>query len=923
MGPHCEMIEKMRRWMRQRGWDRLIGKERSFRQTLYHHVEAQLGVIECLRPLITCDVSFGLTDREVDALLVTALLHDLDKETEPWQSAVGAGRKPPGHVHRESVLRELPEWSRLADPQNAEGFEDLVIGACDLHHAAVRTPGAVLAQHLAGTAEPRWKILQELYADVDGVVSCDGAIEAARLAGHRWAGKLDVCWHAVDTVRGVSSALLNGAAVEAHATAGWVPLLYFVDGTVYAALPGTAARVKLCDVEELLAAKVAHLMPPDFEMKLVFGDPTAKFLVKREFVDSSPRKVKEYLQAAFRRMSPRRFEKQTPSKRSEALRIIAGQREFSNWGDRKRQLRELGTTGCLANVLRWFKALCLKDDSLLAIACPAEWERVSAVLNARLPRGWRRLTGLSTLKTADDLRAIKTALWDNCAFHTQGSFRKRAPEEQAELLISVLMQAYRAAYARLDLSALPSCLSPRKIAAVLGGDLRMPELSRGRSDFALEVKSYGETKASAAFGGQTLMCPLSNEAWPPSVELTGTDLVSGTDKHANRRRVGSKTWKNLGGFPVAPGMRLELLLRSVLLQSDLEDARLLAIIPPKNLGPIAGEELLKQVRLLDAEFLKAMDPVAPISERQIALSFTPWIAANIDEVGWYAGLASIAMRRREVNEATGRDLGEAILELLEVLEPEPGDGAPGTREQKLKRQAEGLRRLAEGRYGMRFESWPEAVAAFLDNTRQDVRELLQHDEALQDVRSRALRMRGPTILAETPNAVLFLMPQSLRTSKKESAVDTAIRELFLSIVFAVGTNCPCALLAMDEPLTFTGGEGMVRIPANAALRSHIASWRAGLRTAGAQGVAPPTHEWLVAKELDLWAEGLLAAHLIARWKADDDPDRGVFGGSSPLYQVLRIRSAGALVRRAEQRKVRTRWTSKELVLILNLARVTA
>ena len=920
MTSRLELIEQMNRWMLQRGWDRLVGKERSFRQTLYHHVQAQLGLIESLRPLLERQASFGLTDREVDALLVAALLHDMGKEREPWQSAVSAGRKPPGHVVREDILRELPPWSKLADPQNTQEFEDLVVGACGLHHAAMRTSGAILAQHLSGGSERRWKMLQELYADFDAVVSCGDAVEAADQAGARWAGRLSIRWHEVKAVRGVSSALLNGAAVDAHVAVGWTPVLYFIDGTVYAALPTDVGSVQTDDVEEALARKLAHFMSPGFELKLVFGDPTAKFLVKPEFVDLLPKKIEEYLFRAFRRMSPKSFERQNPAKRSESLKIVAGRRTFPSGEEQqahKRLLRELGVAVCLANVLRWFKALCLRGDSVLASALPGDWECASAVLNGRLPNNWRRLTMLSTLKPANDFRTVKRAFWDNSVFHAQGSVRALAPEEQAKILISFLMQAYRAAYTRLDPDALLPRVSPVKIAATLIGELRIPEITPVHLDFTVEGQSYSNAKASRAFTDQALMCPLSNETCPPSAELTGTDLVAGTDKHTNRRRIGSKTWKDLGGFPIAPRTRLELLLRSVLLQSDLVDARLLAIIPPKNVGPVEGEKLLEQVRLLDAEFLKATDPSAAISERQVAVTFTRWVAANIEALGWDAGLPEIALWARKRSKSSDKDLEDAILELLEV----PVAEEPQARESIARREREGLQVMAAS-WGLQFESWPEAVAAFRDNTRQDVRRLLNEDEALREVREKALKMRRPTVLAETPNAVLFLLPQSLRV-KKESAVDTAIRELFLAVVFARGTNCPCALLTMDEPLTFTGGEGMVRIPRNASLRSHIANWRASQRTAEASQVAPLTQEWLLAAELDVWAEGLLAAHLVTQWTASDDRKRSLFPGRSPLYDALRIRSAGALVRRAEQRKVRTRWTSKELDLITNLAKVRA
>ncbi|OGA05531.1 MAG: hypothetical protein A3I00_04675 [Betaproteobacteria bacterium RIFCSPLOWO2_02_FULL_64_12] len=151
--------------------------------------------------------------------------------------------------------------------------------------------------------------------------------------------------------------------------------------------------------------------------------------------------------------------------------------------------------------------------------------------------------------------------------------------------------------------------------------------------------------------------------------------------------------------------------------------------------------------------------------------------------------------------------------------------------------------------------------------------------------------------------ILVLLPQAIRTNQKESSANSAIRELFLSLLIADALSVGVALIDPDEALTFTGGEGIVRIPRNAALRSEVARVRSGRQPEGTSVGVPASHEWLLPHEVGPWLHALAAVHEVAG--VQSRKRERAFPERSALYHVLSARSSGALLRRVEA-KTKTR-----------------
>jgi len=171
------------------------------------------------------------------------------------------------------------------------------------------------------------------------------------------------------------------------------------------------------------------------------------------------------------------------------------------------------------------------------------------------------------------------------------------------------------------------------------------------------------------------------------------------------------------------------------------------------------------------------------------------------------------------------------------------------------------------------------------------------DNLAQRIRETVYGLRPPIeFVAQTPN--LVLAPSSnprisgksaLVESDKDSDTKAALKQLLITLTFALGLDCSVAILqddeSLDEIILETGGATYV--PPLPSVRDLIAR----SRSREAQQKLSPA--WLSQSEAVCWLRALASAVLLAN-KADYPP-------RNDLYQVLTVRSKGALMRRIEQK----------------------
>jgi hypothetical protein len=153
--------------------------------------------------------------------------------------------------------------------------------------------------------------------------------------------------------------------------------------------------------------------------------------------------------------------------------------------------------------------------------------------------------------------------------------------------------------------------------------------------------------------------------------------------------------------------------------------------------------------------------------------------------------------------------------------------------------------------------------------------------------------------------ILALLPNAV-SMNKESDVNAAIRQLFLSLVLNSALGVSIAIIQPDEALTFSGCEGSVLVPRSPALRAEVARVRRKQAVAGIPPGVPPTHGWLLPHETLPWLQTLVALHTLGREHSNQSGKSiSVFPSRSAFYDILSARSAGFVLRRMENKLARS------------------
>lgn len=494
---------------------------------------------------------------------------------------------------------------------------------------------------------------------------------------------------------------------------------------------------------------------------------------------------------------------------------------------------------------------------------------------------------------------------------------KPPPQQQAEL-IRRLSKIFQSAVARLPEGVLPPPLDGKRLADVFLGDLLLPGFSSS-SNVAEHLEGYLRAKDGAE---NVLFCPWSNETGQ-NVLGTGSDFGVATDGHSNRLPMQDKTWKNRGGVGMTLSSRYELMLRRLLL--GVPSKQLIALIPPVQLGSLDGRRLVDAVRQLEQEFALHSREFSPNPTRRFSFDLTDQIArtwrkdedASLATLLSYTSAVETAKGHRknldkELQEAFGpSDDGDELSEFNRRHGKDFTTWTKAREDKQLKQGAEAeflrsaLSSLNE-ECGTSFRTWEELVESIYLGQSDEARTALNTSEEVRERRRLALKFReSGRFVCQTPNLIFVLLPDSV-TVGKDNTVNASIRQLFLSLIIANALGASVALIEAEEVLTFSGGEGAVRIPRNTALRSEVSRVRRSWAAMGKSPGVPPTHEWLLPHETESWLNILAAVHYLAGQRLDEKGNT-LFPESSALYDVLSARSAGFLARRIENKAKRNVW----------------
>lgn len=942
-GPATERLRLAAEWMGARGWREKLAKRAVYNQSLFHHVLTELGFLESLADLLRRPETLALSDNQIESLLAAVLCHDAGKANPAWLEAVLAGVPPPTHVHREEVEEAITEWLAYSGNGGEAGFVASVRAAIGLHHRATQGAASVLDQLLhGGQQDVRWRELAKLVEGIDKTCSAPSVNEAATAARKLLGAGLDFAFHRVQVLRGVSTVFLHRACETVFSAVGWTPSLHFTDGTLYAGPKSQHLAGPTIDaIGRELAGLLDKLFDPAKLDEQVVGDPRSDMLPKPELFQLG--RLEAYLRRAsgrsksanLRRQFWNEKEQQFTARFAKTLEAYWRQADWRQEPERvpvpsandekQAVLDRLVEAVPLDGIIRFFKAALLDDKLIDATRWP-----LSDLDHAAANAAAGRVDGDETLKEESrdrHLAAVRRqslkAWRDRLKREYEHAFRGATfkglegvtndPARNAARVIDPFLEeadgkgvkwlskptAERVdefirrlvgivERSELPPGAVPVPLEAENLAKVLLEDIVVPGSGRWL-DVDEHLRSYS----------LTAVCPLSNESNAGALG-SGSDLGLKTDGHSNRLPVHGKTWKDRDGVATSSATRYELMLRRLILGRPA--AKLLVLVPPVNLGAAAGRRIVDEVAQLEQEVALCSGERTVDPARRFSFGLTEQMARN-----WAAGgggrLADTLSFRRDPQKAQA-DRSRLSNGLLEAFASDGGSSdkvTPG-RDVTVRRESEALEALNE-ECGTRFATWGEAVEELYLGQSERARRVVETSEEVRARRRQALEFvgEGPArFVCQTPNLILVLLPQSIRTSQRESDANSAVRELFLSLLIADALSVGVALIDPDEALTFTGGEGAVRIPRNGALRSEVARVRS--RHSGRTGVGA-SDEWLLPHEVGPWLRALAAVHVVAG--VQGRKRERVFPERTALYAVLAARSAGALLRRVEA-KTKTR-----------------
>jgi hypothetical protein len=423
-------------------------------------------------------------------------------------------------------------------------------------------------------------------------------------------------------------------------------------------------------------------------------------------------------------------------------------------------------------------------------------------------------------------------------------------------------------------------LDGRKLAEIFLEDLQIQGCLR-----RIDVEAQYEAYLAAKQGDQDLaFCPFSNEPAPIGTR-TGSDLGVSTDGHSNRLPMQGKTWKSWsGGLPMAAASRYEFMLRRLILGRPTE--QLIVLMPPAQLGAVEGARLVEKVRQLEEEIALYSGEDSPDPGRRFSFSLTGQIAGKIvqneavplaDLLRYTSGTAKMQAYKRDLD----KSLREAFSDSVESLNEECGTS---------------------------FADWTEALNALFSGQSAQAKLALQNSDDIRMWRKQSLNLTTQgRFVCQTPNVILALLPTAISMSK-DSDVNAAIRQLFLGLVLNHALGVSIAIIPPDEALAFSGCEGSVLVPSNAALRAEVARVRRSHAGAGNPVGVSPTHGWLLPHETWPWLQTLAALHELGRERPKRSAGKvrtiSVFPQSSAFYDILSARSAGFVLKRMEDKLAR-------------------
>src|SRR5215218_632991 len=358
-----QLYERAISYMNQQGWRRLTAKSRGFEQSLFDHTRIEIDALLQLAPIFSRTNHFGLTDGELEILIVSLMAHDVGKQLPEWQDYIQGRGDPLSDVNRRLTAEVVPTLYPALDLEPREGVNQVIENCINLHMRHKRRPANVFEAILgARNVQDRWFSLAEIVYHLDNLCSIgsvSGALGYLRDESKPFCRHLHSVHHQV-SVRGVSTPMLHKTAEEMFEEKGWVPLLYFRDATIYVK---SATESKEQPTQEDVQARLTQVLQENLQSeiaRLMVGSPTATILPKPELFDHQ--ELDDYLRIAYRRIGSGSFSKKKPDDRKKVVASYLDVKQSDvDEGTLERETDRISQAQPEMIVFKFFKAAMSKD----------------------------------------------------------------------------------------------------------------------------------------------------------------------------------------------------------------------------------------------------------------------------------------------------------------------------------------------------------------------------------------------------------------------------------------------------------------------------------------------------------------------------------------------------------------------------------
>ncbi|MGI6604024.1 MAG: hypothetical protein ACOX2S_02925 [bacterium] len=857
--------------MKKRGWQYKLAKGKGKEQTLFEHSLIELDVLLELLPILEKAQHYSLDKTEKKILLISALAHDVGKETDAWQAYVKgehSDRIVP-HVVPSLTAAVVPELcAALQFPEISGPVQSIMALCANSHHRRPgQSDGTILQAMLTNTTD-RFLTLANLLKAIDHFCSATGPHEAIETAINDPSLKPHLLFTSHEiTMRGVSTTFLHHAAQSVFIDRGWKPLLYFPEATVYAADPNDNPTVpSVVEIKECLKAKIAAAITRDVT-SLIVGSPTGNILPKPDLLSFA--EARQYLYSASQRISPQSFAKKPLKDKRRVVEEywrLKGKTHTPNDTEVEETAKRISVAQPEMMVFKFFKAITdprkvttLSEDAIrLVVQYYEEFFGTGS---------WSSLQSTSTLMPARDMANTIDYFWSvpgTIVNHPEAETVAELPDQtRVELLVTILGEIIDKAIIDTGQSSPRNQLATAMAQAFIN-DLGRPYAENVVALAQQQLDHYVESKPFAGKDSRkgTYLCPICNVPFSADHRVKASaDFIAGPQTHSNR----GPAHGSFDYIMICTACYYERLLIQVLWEQRPEE--LITLAPRLNFGPGKGTYFLSQVRQWVEEAKAQMRGETGNLEFGISLSMTDQIARKLEGC--------------DPTNLSNRGLLQLFSFKFNV-------------ETQKERRREALKRLREefdddllsfaAVCGQHFASWDDAVSALMADQ-------ISNHEA-KAIRREVFKLYETIdIISETPNLIFVPLVYEVAGGRDESEAVKALRRVYVSLILGLAFDGAVAIRKPEEALQDWDQGGIAYIPPVPAVRSLIGK------------------EWITISESNHWLNAIGSASLLVRDTA--------LPARSGLYEILSADPAERVLRRIEERGD-NRLTIKHLHLIRQL-----